>query len=131
MDAHLLGKPLVGCRNTEVDEPLFRKAHAEELQLIVVRDLIPSVIRKTPGEVLEVVCTAAANGWLLPSTTTWKRSGFTRHRHVLWRWFIVVVDHDPLMSEFGDVLCRLNAHPPFDVGDNISDGCAQCQGWWV
>ncbi len=97
MEVHLLVEPLVGHRDTDVDEPFFGKAHTEELKLIVVRNLNPPVIHEPPDKVLEVVCTTAANGWLLPSTTTQGRSSFIRRWYVLGRRLVVVVNLYPLM----------------------------------
>ena len=77
LEVHLLVEPLVGHRDTDVGEPFFGKAHTEELKLIVVCNLIPPVVCEPPGEVLEVVRMMAANGWLPPSTTTRRRSGFS------------------------------------------------------
>ncbi len=92
LEVHLLVEPLVGHRDTNVDEPFFGKAHTEELKLIVVRNLNPPVIREP-----QVVCTTAATGWLLPSTTTRRRSSFIRRWYVLGRRLVVIVNLYPLM----------------------------------
>ena len=91
--------PLVCHRDTNEHKPFFGKAHPEEFQLVVVRDLVPTVICKFPREVLEVVGTAAANGRLFPSAITGKRNGFTLRRHVLGRRLIVIVDLNALCDE--------------------------------
>jgi hypothetical protein len=100
-----LGEFLVCHGNADVDKPLLREAHPEELELVVVGYLVPPVIDKSSGAVLDIIGTTGAMCRLLPRAIDRRRRIFAL-RHVLRRRIVVIVDFDPLLPELLDFLPR-------------------------
>jgi hypothetical protein len=108
LKAHLIAELLVGHGDDNIDEPLFRKEHTEDLKLIVFSCHVPLVSPELPGKVLKVAGIKTAICWFL-SCTAIRRRGFLRRRYILGRWLIFIINLYPLPPEFVDILPRCSA----------------------
>ncbi len=75
-----------------------RLAESQWLTSVVVGYLVPPVIDKSSGAVLDIIGTTGAMCWLLPRAIDRRRRIFAS-RHVLRRRIAVIVDFDPLLPD--------------------------------
>ena len=120
MEVHRLAQSLIGLWDDQIDNLLLGEAHAEEFELVHIRNLVLLVMDKLAGLIREVgICTTATILGLLPCAG---RRCCSLHRRlcILWHRLIVIVDSDPLLVELPDLLpCHSMRQAAFNVCGDI------------
>ncbi len=84
LEVHRLAQSLVGLWDDQINNSLLREAHAKELELVHVRNLVPSVMDKLAGLIKKVgVCTTATILGRLPCAQR-RCCSWHRRLHILW-----------------------------------------------
>jgi hypothetical protein len=82
----------------QFDNPLHKEAHAKQLELVVICNLIPPVIDKPPRLIYAFgIYTADTILGLLPGARR-RCLSLWRQLRILWHWLIIVVDCDASLA---------------------------------